>query len=178
MVKKDLYQPLSGENDHPVPVLRAFNTHLLADGRANVIRHFRSEDRQAWQSRNFISHTRFGVDSSSPSAGRMDWTTICTLRTKEMESLMEDIGSWIDHWSACTNVDAPTDETVAPQPAGALVRGSRLESECLKRDGNKCVVTRRFVYHLMIDERKRQKCFETLYGVCPYHSFFVWNMER
>lgn len=36
IVKEDRYQPLS-ENDHTVPVLRAFHTHLLADGRANLI---------------------------------------------------------------------------------------------------------------------------------------------
>jgi hypothetical protein len=67
---------------------------------------------------------------------------------------MEDISSWIDHWSACTNADGPVDETTAPQSVGTLVRGSRLESECLKRDGSKCVVTGRFVHHSMIDEPK------------------------
>lgn len=40
MVKEDRYQPLS-KNDHIVLVLQAFNTHLPADGRATLIRHFR-----------------------------------------------------------------------------------------------------------------------------------------
>ena len=66
-------------------------------------------------------------------------------------------------------------ENIASQSSGPLVRETRLEAECLKRDDNRCVVTKRLDFkNLQQGDRTTPATFTECAHVIPF-SLAVWR---
>ncbi|KAI2731254.1 hypothetical protein CBS147354_363 [Penicillium roqueforti] len=122
MEKVDNYQPIS-RNDNTVRILRAFDNHLPADGRANFIRHLQSLQ----TNQDIHDHAESLVNGLLAPMKTLRSTPTISPRAGMEDSI----------------------ENIASQSSGPLVRETRLKAECLKRDGNRCVVTKRVDFYFL-----------------------------
>ncbi|KAJ5179009.1 hypothetical protein N7492_002219 [Penicillium capsulatum] len=114
MQKVNVYQPI-GPNDKTVPILRAFNTYLPADGKVNFLRHLESlqTDQQ------LHDHAQSLINGLVAPLRSMRSTPSISPRLEIEDSI----------------------ENIASESAGPMAREARLKTQCLDRDGRKCVVT-------------------------------------
>lgn len=114
MQKVNTYHP-TGPNDKTVPILRAFYTYLPADGRVNFLHHLQS----------FQTDQQLHDHAQSLINGLM--APLRSLRSTPSISPRLGMEDSIDN--------------IASESAGPMVREARLKTECLARDGSRCVVT-------------------------------------
>ncbi|OQD62410.1 hypothetical protein PENPOL_c012G10814 [Penicillium polonicum] len=143
MQKVDQYQPI-GPNDKTGAILRAFHTYLLVDGRVNFLHYLQS-----------LQTDQQLYDYSQSLINGL----VIPLRSLRSISPRLGIEDSIDN--------------IASESAGPMVREARLKTECLARDGGRCVVTGLFDE----DSLDASSSSPTIYTECVYIIPFALKSE-
>ncbi|EKV07433.1 hypothetical protein PDIG_72940 [Penicillium digitatum PHI26] len=139
-------------NDKTVAVLQAFHTHLPPDGKANFVRHGQTLDTD----QAIHDHAESLVNGLLAPLRSLS-STPCISPRLGMEDSIENFAS---------------------QSTGPLVRKSRLKTDCLKRDGGKCIVTKVFdVESIDKSDRSLTATYTECAQIIPF-SLASWKDER
>ncbi|KAJ5723432.1 hypothetical protein N7488_001467 [Penicillium malachiteum] len=149
MEKVNSYQPV-GPKDKTFSILRAFHTHLPADGRANFLQHF-----QSLQTNKQLHDHAISLMNGLVAPLRLLRSTPSVSARLGMEDSIENVAS---------------------QSTGPIVRDSGLKSECLARDGNRCVITGHFDEDSLDPSSTRSTVYTECVHIIPF-ALTSWRID-
>ncbi|KAJ5734493.1 hypothetical protein N7493_003279 [Penicillium malachiteum] len=149
MEKVDSYQPV-GPNDKTVSILQAFHTHLPADGRDNFLKHLQSLQ----TNQQLYDHAQLLMNGLVAPLRSLRSTPSISPRLGMEDSI----------------------ENIASESTGPMVRESRLKSECLTRDGSRCVVTGYFDEDSLDPSSTRTTVYTECVHIIPF-ALASWRMD-
>ncbi|KAJ5753568.1 uncharacterized protein N7511_007721 [Penicillium nucicola] len=149
MEKVDAYQPV-GPKDKTVPILRAFYAYLPENGRVNFLRHLQSL--QTYQ--QLHDHAQSLIDGLVAPLRSLRSTPSISPRLGMEDSI----------------------DNIASDSAGSMRREARLKTECLARDGSRCVVTGLFDEDCLDTSNTSPSTYTDCVHIIPF-SLASWNSE-
>lgn len=149
MEKVDTYQPV-GPKDKTVPILRAFYAYLPENGRVNFLHHLQSLQ----TNQQLHDHAQSLIDGLVAPLRSLRSTPSISPRLGMEDSI----------------------ENVASESAGPMRREARLKTECLARDGSRCVVTGLFDEDSLDTSNNSPSTYTDCVHIIPF-SLASWSTE-
>jgi hypothetical protein len=149
MEKADAYQPI-GPKDNTVQILRAFHAHLPENGRVNFLQHLESLQ----TNKQLHDHAKSLIDG-----------LVAPLRWLRSPPSI----------SPCLEMEDSIDN-IASESIGPLQTETRLRTECLARDGGRCIVTGLFDESSLDANNTSLSTYTDCVHIIPF-SLASWSSE-